>query len=61
MSDIPRRICHEKMVPAEKAILVAIRVIEAMPPDERLTHAQILLAEAQNEVADYVDATLAPL
>ena len=54
-NDIPRRARIDLFVPAEKAIFEAIQVVEAMPPDVRLTHAVNKLAEARALVADYVD------
>lgn len=56
MSDeIPRRIRMDKWTPAEKAIDDAVRAVEAMPADERLTNAVVLLGEARAWVADFVD------
>lgn len=52
---IPRRNCIDKMVPAELAITNVIRQIETMGADVRLTEAQILLGQARDKVADYVD------
>jgi hypothetical protein len=51
----PRRIREDKLVPAEKAISDAQRLVEEMPPDERLTHAGTKLQEARALVADFVD------
>jgi hypothetical protein len=45
----------ELMTPAELAILEAKEKVEAMPADVRLTDAQVLLTQAQNKVADFVD------
>jgi hypothetical protein len=50
-----RRIDVLRMVPAELAINEAIRAVEAMPADERLTRAVVLLTQAKDKVADYVD------
>ena len=56
MSDlIPRRIRTDLYTPAEKAIYDAMQKVEEMPADERLTEAVMLLEQAQNKVADYVD------
>lgn len=44
--------------PAEKAIYDAMQVVESMAADERLTDAVCLLQDAQNKVAEYVDAQL---
>jgi hypothetical protein len=57
--DVPRRCYFALMVPAEKAIHEAINAVEAMPADERLTAALILLGHAKDKVADYVDAKAA--
>lgn len=53
--DIPRRICVDKMTPAELAIRAAIQAVEALPPDTRLTDAVVLLDQAKDKVADFVD------
>jgi hypothetical protein len=55
MSEVPRRICLEKLVPAELAIRDAMLGVENMGADVRLTEAVILLRNAQNLVADFVD------
>ena len=44
--------------PAEKAIFDAMQIVEELPADERLTDAVTLLQQAQDKVADYVDAQL---
>ncbi len=41
--------------PAELAIRAAVAAVEAMPADERLTAAVILLVEAGEKVADFID------
>lgn len=46
-------------VPAEKAIRAAMHAVEALPPDDRLTDAVVLLDRALQRVGDYVDATRA--
>ena len=56
MSEIPRRNRVDQWVPAERAIQDAVDAVEAMPADVRLTHAVILLGQAREAVADYVDA-----
>ena len=51
----------DRWTPAETAIGEAMRVVEAMPADVRLTQAMILLGKAKDavaEYADYVDAIL---
>lgn len=55
MELVPRRIQLSQMVPAERAIFDAAQVVEAMPPDERLTQAMNLLHRARALVGDYVD------
>jgi hypothetical protein len=60
MSDFPRRVNMSKWTPAERAINDAIQAVEAMPADERLTNAVMLLGAAQEKVADFVDATGEP-
>ena len=55
MTDIPRRIRLDLMVPAEKAIRDAVEAVEALPADVRLTEAVILLGKAKDKVSDYVD------
>ena len=54
--DIPRRVRMDLMVPAELAIVKAKYAVEDMPADTRLTEAVILLSQAQEKVADYVDS-----
>lgn len=55
MNDIPRRARIDKFAPAEKAIYDAVQAIEAMPADQRLTDAVLLLQKARDWVADFVD------
>lgn len=43
------------MTPAETAITDAMAAVEAMPPDLRLTDAVVLLQQARDKVADFVD------
>lgn len=54
-NESPRRICIEKLTLTETLIHNAQVAVEAMPADERLTHAGILLDRARALVADYVD------
>jgi len=54
-SDIPRRCYVDKMTPGELAIREAIRVVESLGADVRLTKAVMLLVEAQDKVADFID------
>ena len=44
------------MVPAERAIRDAKLAVEALGADVRLTDAVVLLGQAQDNVADFVDA-----
>lgn len=61
MSDeIPRRCKVERLVPAELAIRAAMLVVEEMPADMRLTRAVVLLQEARDRVADFVDGVSVP-
>ncbi len=53
--DSLRRCDTERMQPAELAILEAVKAVERMPADGRLTHAVFLLDRARNAVADYID------
>ncbi len=55
-NDIPRRICLDRMTPAEVAIHDAIQAVEAAGADPLLTDAVMLLLAAKDKVADYVDA-----
>jgi hypothetical protein len=55
---IPRRIRLDQNIPAELAIRSAVQAVEELPADVRLTQAVILLDQAREKVADYVDSTL---
>jgi hypothetical protein len=55
MNDIPRRAQMQQWVAAERAIYDAMRAVEAMPADVRLTKGVTLLGDAMSAVADYVD------
>lgn len=55
MSDLPRRIYVEKMTPAELAIRAAVHEVEKAGAHPLLTQAVMLLGEAKERVADYVD------
>lgn len=54
-TNISRRYDRLLHTDAEKAITTAIRSVEDLPPDPRLTEAVILLLKAKDRVADYVD------
>lgn len=58
MSDIPRRNRIDQMTPAELAIRDAMSAVEAAGADVRLTDAVVLLGQAQNKVADFVDGVM---
>lgn len=51
----PRRIQWEKLTPAERSICAAMEVVEEVGADPRLTDAVVLLQQARDKVADYVD------
>lgn len=53
--EIPRRIRIDLLTPAEKAIYDATQEVENLPPDPRLTAAVVLLQQARDKVADFVD------
>lgn len=53
--EIPRRIDTLRHTPGERAIREAVRVVEEMGADPRLTDAVVLLDAARTRVADYVD------
>lgn len=52
---IPRRNCIYLMTPAELAIRNAVDVVEEAGADPLLTEAVILLHQARDKVADYVE------
>jgi hypothetical protein len=54
-SEIPRRICLDRAIPAELAIRLAIAAVEDGPADPRLTDAVVWLSKALARVADFVD------
>jgi hypothetical protein len=58
--NIPRRIRFDLFTPAEKAIQDAVQAVEAAGCDPRLTRAVILLGQARDAVADYVDGVDSP-
>ncbi len=53
--DPVRRCDTQRMTPEELLILDAMRAVEKLPADVRLTHAVVMLTEAMTAVADYVD------
>ena len=54
--DIPRRMDTLRWSAAERAIQDAVAVVEQMGAHESLTRAVILLGQAREQVANYVDA-----
>lgn len=54
-TDIPRRIDLKRLSPAERDIRAAVQEVESMGADVRLTDAVILLEQAREKVADYID------
>ena len=54
--EIPRRADVSRNTEAERAIRRATVEVECLGADERLTRAVVLLEEARNAVADWVDA-----
>ena len=57
MNEIPRRNRLDLMSPAELAIYNAQQEVEKAGADVRLTDATILLSQARNKVADFVDGS----
>ena len=55
MSKIPRRAYLDRMTPAEQAIFEASNLVEMMGAHPLLTEAVVLLGQAREKVADYVD------
>lgn len=51
----PRRACVDQFTSAEKAIFDALQEVEKLGADGLLTDAVILLGEAQNKVADWLE------
>lgn len=54
-TETPRRIDLLRMTSAESAITAAMAEVERMPADVRLTDAVLLLNQARDKVADFVD------
>ena len=55
MSDIPRRVRLDVLLPAEWEMDKAIQVIESLPADVRLDDAIALLRAARDSVSDYIN------
>ena len=53
--ETPRRNRIDLFTKAEKAIYDAVGEVENLQADVRLTEATVLLEQARNKVADYVD------
>lgn len=60
MDTIPRRARLDQFTPAERAIYEAMKAVEDLPPDKRLTDAVVLLGRARDLVADFVDGVERP-
>lgn len=60
MNETPRRIQVDLMTPAELAIREAMRIVEDAGADPLLTDAVVLLGQAKEKVADFVDKTDTP-
>lgn len=56
--DFPRRNRSDLWTPAERAIHDAVQVVEAVGAHPLLTEASLLLQQAQNKVADFVERDL---
>jgi hypothetical protein len=55
MNNISRRSKVYLFSPAEKAIYDALQLIESIGADPRLTAASVLLSQAREKLADYID------
>lgn len=58
LNDLTRRFDLDKCTPSELAIYNAVIEVEKIGADVRLTNAVILLLQARNLVADYVDENI---
>jgi hypothetical protein len=56
--ELPRRVYQDLWNTAEKAIYDAMQEVEKMPADVRLTKAVILLSDAKDCVADFLDGVV---
>jgi hypothetical protein len=59
-NEIPRRNQINRWTAAERAIAAAVEEVERAGADVRLTDAVVLLGEARQSVADYVDGVAGP-
>jgi hypothetical protein len=57
--DVPRRIRRDKWTKAERMIQDAVDAVEQMGCHGALTHAVVLLGQARDRVADFVDEQIA--
>jgi hypothetical protein len=57
-TQIPRRARMDKWIPAERAIYDAAQAVEKLPANTLLTEAVVLLGQAREKVAAYVDSQL---
>jgi hypothetical protein len=55
--DIPRRICMDHWIPAERAINDVKQIVEGLGCHVALTDAVILLGQAQDKIADWAEET----
>lgn len=55
---IPRRICIDLLTPPEVALYKALAAVEEAGADPLLTDAVILIQQAREKVAEYVDRRL---
>lgn len=55
LNDIPRRVQLDRLVEAERSIYGAVRAVEDLGADARLTDAVVLLQAAKESVGDFVD------
>lgn len=55
MNDVPRRSRIDLMTPAELSIREAVQKVEEVGAHQLLTEAVVLLEQAKNKVADFVD------
>lgn len=55
---IPRRICIDLLTPPEVALYKALAAVEEAGADPLLTDAVILIQQAREKVAEYIDKRL---
>jgi hypothetical protein len=55
ITGVSRRAHLDHLTSAEQAVVAAVDAVESMPPDVRLTQAVILLQQARDKIADFVD------